>query len=289
MSALRQKRTFGDDQRVRPFKPKFVSRLSFDFNSYLSMQRQLLSRDTQIQGLYTVFPRKAFFGVIAATLGLMLAGCGKSYTYKYRVTVSVRDHGELKKAFSVVAVTERAGPTGNKARPVVCGEATALRLNSGKFLFALLNGVNRDAVPGQFQWTSVPTLVLLHRLGLETEFGWKDDTGILRLPETRTPINHLHVYEMPDLVTFRDISDPATVERVDPEHPEQTLGKGIQLENVSLEATGDRVTRGAVNHALPWFSTSNQFLDGSPKGESVRAYQTMQFKTCSWIYLSNWF
>ena len=225
---------------------------------------------------------------ILATAALTVTGCGKYYTYKYKLTVSVRDHGELKSASTVVAVTEPVGPTGNSGRPIVCGEAAVLSLANGKTLFALLNGVSRDAVPGQFHWRSVPTFVLLNRLGLETQFGWKDDSGIERLAETRTRVDKLHSYEMPDFVTFRDTADPTTIEQVDPQNSEMALGDGVRLENVSLEASGERVTKGAVEDALPWFRGDNRYLDGSPQRESVRGYETDQFKRCSWIYLSDW-
>jgi hypothetical protein len=227
----------------------------------------------------------AFLVVLIYVLALTLF---TSYAYKYRLTVSVRDHGELRSASNVVSVVETRNRLGGGAPSLVCGEALVLPLKNGKVVFALLNGVYRDAVMGQWQWRGSPTGIMLHRLGLETEYSWKDDSGIRRLPQTRTQIDYLKAYEMPEFVTFRNISDPTTIEQVDPEHPERTLGEGVQFENVALEASGDRITKGVVRSALPWMpwlSVRYKYLDGSPSGEAVGRYKIAQFETCNLDYL----
>ena len=58
----------------------------------------------------------------------------------------------------------------------------------------------------------------------------------------------------PTLVTFTDITDPATVKKVDPDNLTAIFGPGVTLEAVTLEITHDRVTEGKVAQILPWLT-----------------------------------
>src|SRR5215469_12247711 len=92
---------------------------------------------------------------------LATAGCGKSYTYKYRITVAVRDHGQLISASNVVDVTETASPSRAIEPPRLCGEAVVVRLHNGTYLFGLLNGYSHGPVDGRHaEWLTSPTPVL---------------------------------------------------------------------------------------------------------------------------------
>ena len=212
-------------------------------------------------------------------LAFAVAGCGKSYTYKYRLTVSIRDHGELKSVSNVVSVQESPTLTHGISPPKLCGEAALLRLRNGKSVFALLKGAPHEMVADRYQWLTSPTIVLLKRLGLETQWSWKDDSGIRRLREIRTTIS-LQPYEMPDFVTFRDIHDPTTIERVDPENTEETLGNGVKIEKVTLQVTNEEVSRGHVGATLPWLDSGKDYLDGSKWGDKVQGFLTSHFVNC---------
>lgn len=77
-------------------------------------------------------------------------------------------------------------------------------------------------------------------------------------------------YQYPMLVTFDDITDPASVKLVDPADLAATFGPGVRLKSVTLEVTNEAVTDGVVEEKLDWLARiwPNQ-LDG-------RRYETIQ-------------
>ena len=58
----------------------------------------------------------------------------------------------------------------------------------------------------------------------------------------------------PRLVTFDDIDDPTTAREVDPANLAATFGSGVALRGITLELTGEAVTRGRIDGLLPWLS-----------------------------------
>lgn len=59
----------------------------------------------------------------------------------------------------------------------------------------------------------------------------------------------------PLLVTFTDINDPTTVQRVDPKDLAATFGPGVSLKRITLEITDEKVTEGRVEAMLTWWCT----------------------------------
>lgn len=219
---------------------------------------------------------------LAAILVCWDAFIEKSYTYNYRLTVSVRDHGVLRTASNVVSVKEAATLDHNAWRPHFCGEATAVPLSNGQSVLALLEGLPYPAVSGQYPWRATPTWMVLNRLGLPTQWSYEDDSGIRALHDRRDTITLLS-HEMPEFVTFANSADPTTIMRVDPEHPEVTLGPGVRFERVTLQITDENVTTGGVRKILPWLSTWREYLDGSDSGYAVHGYQSWKFTSCGWF------
>jgi hypothetical protein len=245
----------------------------------IAFMHEICNRKTHITSCLI---KRAAACALSSLLILTIAGCGKSYTYKYRITVSVRDHGKLKAASNVVAVKESIGLDRNPGYAVLCGEAVVIPLQDGKYLFALLKGAGQSVVPGKYQWRSGPTGVLLNRLGLETQWS-RNDKGLLKLPVTRTPVD-LYYYEMPDFVTFANLRDPITITSVNPENPEPALGNNVHIEKVTLQVTDEKVTRGSVKPLLPWLVSGNAFIDGSRLGERVRGYERRHFTNCHRLF-----
>lgn len=213
----------------------------------------------------------------------MLSGCAKlkTYTYKYKFTISVRDQGQLKTVSQVVSVQESTTEERKAANPPkLCGEAAALQLRSGKTLFVLLKGVYHEQVSGQTQWQNSPTLVLLKRFGLETEWTYRSDSGIRLLPKINTEID-LQYYEMPDFVTFRNIRDPTTIQQVYSQNFEAVLGDGVTLERATLQVTNEEVTRGRLLAVIPWLDAKKDFIDGSRWGRTVQGYWSQYFVNCT--------
>ena len=59
--------------------------------------------------------------------------------------------------------------------------------------------------------------------------------------------------DLPLLVRFRDINDPKTVERVDPNDLAASFGPGVYLKRATVEITRDPVTTGIVKR-LSWLA-----------------------------------
>ena len=101
---------------------------------------------------------------------------------------------------------------------------------------------------------------------------------------------------LPVLVTFTDLSDPATAHAVQPDDLEAALGKGFHLRGVSAEVVpnglwpldfggplGEPVTRG-IETKLPWLSGADTAAAialraaGLPIGEGIDAREAFTRK-----------
>lgn len=63
----------------------------------------------------------------------------------------------------------------------------------------------------------------------------------------------------PLLVTFTDIDDPSSVQRVDPANLAASFGPGIRLKRITVEVSDDDVTTG-IEKRLPHFGKASGFL-----------------------------
>lgn len=79
------------------------------------------------------------------------------------------------------------------------------------------------------------------------------------------------------LVTFRDIDDPASVEKVDPANLAATFGEGVSLKRITVELTDGPVTRG-IEERLPWLPNVYENLrskDFKPEGIPVGNFKKL--------------
>jgi hypothetical protein len=77
--------------------------------------------------------------------------------------------------------------------------------------------------------------------------------------------------DLPDLVTFADVSEPKTVIEVDRNDLQATLGPDISWNEITLESTNEPITKG-IELKLSWIRKSfekNLRLDGSEYGSKV--------------------
>ena len=230
-----------------------------------------------------VFKRSLSLVLFSAIAMFGLTGCGRSYTYNYKLTVSVADHGSVRTSSNVVRVREIVASTGSVERPRLCGEANVVSLGSGRHLFALLNGPPHDPIVGKALWDRTPTILLLQRIGLPLEHGWQTDVGIKELPERRDRVI-LEPVEMPEFVAFQDEQDPTTIRRVNPDNLTGMFGAGVKLMRVTLEPTKEEPTRGTVERALNWFEASREYVDSDRASQAVTKYHSYQFSRCSWFF-----
>jgi hypothetical protein len=207
----------------------------------------------------------------AALMALMLAGCGRSESYRYKLTLAVNTPDGVKRASGVVevlfwdvSIPERG--TMGKLR----GQALYLDLGPGmRPLIALLTNrlhpnyrpvvVIGDEARG-WNREGGPSIRLMCRLyGIAPSVDYMDD--VPRIARMRGP-HRITPNDLPALVSFADVNDPKTVMEVDPNNLHWTLGPGVSWNEITLESTDEPITTG-IKAKLPWIPAYYQgMLDG---------------------------
>jgi hypothetical protein len=174
-----------------------------------------------------------------------------AWNQKLTVTVST-PRGEVSGS-SVVAVswTENFFREGAPFHLTLRGDATAVDLGGGQFLFALL-AYEHSQEP--HSTGMIPLKLLRQKLpGQSDDDYWAPDTfNRVQAARGRGPIV-LPQKLYPRFLRFRDIKDPTTAELVDPDNLAKSFGPGIRLVRVTIEITDEPVTRG-IRKVLPWLS-----------------------------------
>jgi hypothetical protein len=203
---------------------------------------------------------------VAAVMALALAACGRSESYRYKLTLAVDTPDGVKRGSTVaevlfrdVSIPERG--TMHKLH----GQALYLDLGPGaRPLIALLTSQLHPRYGKDIRWSrdGGPSLRLMSRLYGIPPSGDVPQIARLRGARQITPD------DLPDLVTFADIKDPKTVIEVNPDYLQTTLGPGVSWNEITLESTDEPITTG-IKAKLPWipaYSERNLRLDGSDHG-----------------------
>ncbi len=184
-------------------------------------------------------------------LGLWLYSAWDTATMRYRLTYVIEAAGETKTGSSIVQVrredtTKLPLPnTGYGNR--VTGEAVVVDLGGGKYLFSLLKESKRTRTDSTAaEWLPYTVFKDLGSEGM-------NPVEFTRMLADKKPSESLAHYQLPLLVTFTDINDPASVVRVDPDDLESHFGAGVKLKAVTLEITDEPVTNGRVEGVLGWW------------------------------------
>lgn len=207
----------------------------------------------------------AAFGLVAA---LLLSACGRDNTptYRYRLKVEVETPQGLRTGSSVIEVKTRIGrnpaaPSSQAVRWKVRGEAVAVDLPGGKTLFALLRS------PSDVEWAARVMLMQAPSYQgepfdkqLDNMIGMNDELVLHKYFRKKVLGHWQPAYPM--LVTFADISNPATAKQVDPENLAAAFGEGVSLQRITVQMTGDEVTTG-IEKRLGWLRDYyDKMLDG---------------------------
>lgn len=116
----------------------------------------------------------------------------------------------------------------------------AVDLPDGRTLFALLRSVISP------DWSAHIMHVLAPDTPGESYVETLDDallvTEATEVPRTYMSAKDISSYPM--LVTFGDLDDPTSVERVDPDDLAASFGEGVALKRITVQITDDPVTTG---------------------------------------------
>ncbi len=177
-----------------------------------------------------------------------------THNWHQKTTLEIETPNGLKTGSSIVSVMWKEGsriggyfPGTEKANSSFSGEATVVEVLPGKYLFALLKGETHLGDPevvalGMFGADGT----IRHAAPILKNSRQKED-----IPRDRYPL----------LVTFKDINDPASVQKVAPDELATIFGPNIKLKNITLEITDEPLTRGRVLEALEWAKTRNIPVD----------------------------
>ena len=193
--------------------------------------------------------------MLIAALGMMAAlpGCKRSVSWHQKLTLVIGTPAGEVSGSSVTRVeniTNKGAlvlPEARGTRSYWTGEAVAVEVLPGKWLFALLEGEGgTDA--GHWVYAAYD---LNAALGADGYPSYETAMAKLRAQPMNVPVS-LPADGLPILVTFGDITDPTSVQRVDPTDLAASFGPSVDLKAVTLEITDEPVTVGRVDAVLGW-------------------------------------
>ena len=186
---------------------------------------------------------------VAAVMVLALAACGRSESYRYKLTLAVNTPAGVKRGSTVaevlfrdVSIPERG--TMHKLH----GQALYLDLGPGaRPLIALLTNKLHPKYGEDIRWSrdGGPSLRLVSSI-----YGIPPSGDIPRIANLRGP-RRITQDDLPNLVTFADINDPKSVIEVNPDYLQGALGPGVSWNEITLESTDEPITTG-IKAKLPW-------------------------------------
>ena len=206
--------------------------------------------------------RRGMLGMLAGGAVALLSGCGLfgNPSYRFKMTVDVETPEGLKTGSSVYEV-ETTGSRdlvagGKGSRFMFRGEAVAVDLPDGRTLFALLSTLamsGLDVLPVSSMVAMDPNF----------DYDWMASTKRIASGDGIKSSAEVPAGYYPLLVTFTDIDDPSSVQRVDPANLAASFGLGIRLKRITVEVTDDDVTTG-IEKRLQWLPKHRGTLKRNP-------------------------
>lgn len=183
--------------------------------------------------------RRGVLGLFAGAGIFSLLGCSGRETLRYKMTVEVDTLEGLRSGYAVreVRFSPKSGTffADGSATWKLQGEAVAVDIAPGKTLFALLN--NQSGQPdyaGRDVWLMLKEEPEVKNGKLELWPNMPAKSGLN--PKYRAD------WVLPMLVTFEDLNDPKSVERINTTDLAARFGIGVRLKRIVVEVTNEPVT-----------------------------------------------
>ena len=204
--------------------------------------------------------RRVVFGVLSAVaVMLSLGACGSRAEVRTKVTIEVATPQGVRSGSSIWswALGEPTVALASSYDGRFRGEAVAIDLPGGRTLFALVKDM--AVLPERhFREFNVGTGSdrVANVRAIAKEVGATRTLACAMLPVNAKGDELFNPkYDCPLLVTFRDIRDPKSVERVDPASLDKSFGAGVTLRRITVAVTDDPVTTG-IEKRLGWLARS---------------------------------
>jgi hypothetical protein len=208
-------------------------------------------------------------------VGVFFALCGAhaltypTITFNYRLTIEAMTPDGPKTGATVIQVSygSQFNLSGGGLRDDthVTGEALYLDLGQGKNLFVTLSTAGADRPwDRESDLTGANNALYLPVKVFGFKWDWGNEWNLWRqvnAAEGSGP-REVPLVALPTTVTFRDIKDPKSVERVDPRDISQAFGPAYVLTGAMIELTQDGPTEG-ISTLLPWLADLKVYLGGS--------------------------
>ncbi|OYY78012.1 MAG: hypothetical protein B7Y43_08780 [Sphingomonas sp. 28-62-20] len=218
--------------------------------------------------------------LLAGSMMAALPGCGnilgKQYpTYRYRLTVEIDTPEGLRTGSSVIEVhTGRAWqysiPNPGMLWISTRGEAVSVDLGRRGVLFALLRSEQLIDWASTVLFLAAPQVPLATTRGLPNsshlDFDLRFKAALAlagaqviprdypdRIGSRHKPGDPPSAWPM--MVRFRDLADPKSVEKINPDDLSASFGAGVKLRRITAERTDDPVTSGILAR-LPWLDSA---------------------------------
>jgi hypothetical protein len=197
-----------------------------------------------------------WLGVLAAIIAVIgiaaiaFQSSSKSYTHRYRLTVTLSVDGSKRVGSSVIEVQWVQQPQ-NLPIPVprfvanVRGEAAVIDIGDGRALVALLGPADPPDVPTPPEFIAMRT------------YGLADSNASIPLIAKQSGIRELEGKDIPAFVIFADKAKPESARIARPNGPDRELAPGIKLLSAAIEITSDPVTNN-IGEKLPWWPMSGR-------------------------------
>jgi hypothetical protein len=190
------------------------------------------------------------------------------------MTVDVEVDGKVHSGSSVIEVGDtrqpRTLPDAGLSTRRVTGQAVYVDLGKGRNVVALL------ASGPEGRSNDFPAWIVLKHFNLA--YPWTDYIKMMFL-RGRWQLDMSETSYRPTLVTFEDPHDSKTAKIVEPADFPKVFGSGVKPPTVTIEMTGDRVTRD-LSEKLPWMKHfKSGTLGGTLKVHSTDVSEPGKFLT----------
>ncbi|OYY70391.1 MAG: hypothetical protein B7Y47_10430 [Sphingomonas sp. 28-63-12] len=227
--------------------------------------------------------------MLAGSVLAILPGCGEALgsrypTYRYRLTVEVDTPEGLRTGSSVIEVRTRISgrysiPNPGQVIHSIRGEAVAVDLGRRGILFALLRSEQL------IDWASTVLFLKASPVPLSVTRGLPNSSQVAfdirfkaalalvgpqviprdypdRIGSRHKPGDPPSAWPM--MVRFRNLADPKSVEKINPDDLSASFGAGVKLRRITAERTEDSVTSGILAR-LPWLAHAQGSLTKQPR------------------------